>query len=169
MAEEIEFDPAQAIAVGTVGLPGQRAFYIRAQGPLRSLTMLVEKTQVQALAERAQSLLEDQDSGPDEEPKDLTEPVHPDWRAGQLGLGLDPDRGMALLVAQEAPDADDEEVDPETLATGRVWLRLPQLAAFSRRGLELVSAGRPLCPMCGLPMDPSGHLCPRKNGKSPVF
>jgi uncharacterized repeat protein (TIGR03847 family) len=169
MADEIELDPTEAIAVGAVGVPGQRAFYIRARGPYRTLTMLVEKTQVQALAERAQSLLEDQKPGPEEEPEDLTEPVHPDWRAGQLGLGLDPDRGLALLVAQEAPDAEDEEVDPDTLATARVWLRLPQLAGFSRRGLELVSAGRPLCAMCGLPMDPAGHLCPRKNGKSPVF
>jgi uncharacterized repeat protein (TIGR03847 family) len=169
MAEEIELDPTEAIAVGTVGAPGQRAFHIRARGPYRTLTMLVEKTQVQALAERAISLLEDQQPGPEEEPEDLTEPVQPDWRAGQLGLGLDPDRRMALLVAQEAPNVEDEDVDPETLATARLWLRLPQLAAFSRRGLELVNAGRPLCAMCGLPMDPAGHLCPRKNGKSPVF
>jgi uncharacterized repeat protein (TIGR03847 family) len=169
MAEEIELDPTEVIAVGAVGVPGQRAFYIRAQGPYRTLTMLVEKTQVQALAERAMSLLEDQELAPEEEPEDLAEPVQPDWRAGQLGLGLDPDRRMALLVAQEAPDTEDEDVDPETLATARMWLRLPQLAAFSRRGLELVNAGRPLCAMCGLPMDPAGHLCPRKNGKSPVF
>jgi uncharacterized repeat protein (TIGR03847 family) len=169
MAEEIELDPTQEIAVGTVGGPGHRAFYIQARGPYRSLTMLVEKTQVQALSERAVSLLEDQKAGPEEAPRDLTEPVQPDWRAGQLGLGLDPDRGMALLVAQEAPDPEDQEVDPETLATARLWLRLEQLAAFSRRGLELVTAGRPLCAMCGLPMDPAGHLCPRKNGKSPVF
>ncbi|MDQ6747636.1 MAG: DUF3090 family protein [Candidatus Dormibacteraeota bacterium] len=169
MADEIELDPTEEIAVGTVGPSGQRAFYIQARGRYRTLTMLVEKTQVQALAERAASLLDDQDTGPEEAPGDLVEPVEPDWRAGQLGLGLDPDRRMALLVAQEAPGAEDEDADPETLATARLWLRLPQLAAFSRRGLELVNAGRPLCAMCGLPIDPSGHLCPRKNGKSPVF
>lgn len=169
MADEIELDPTDQIAVGTVGPQGQRAFYIQARGAYRSLTMLVEKTQVQALAERAISLLEDEDAAPVEEPPDLIEPVHPDWRAGQLGLGLDPDRHLALLVAQEAPDPDDDDADPESLATARIWLRLPQLAAMSRRSLELASAGRPLCAMCGLPMDPAGHLCPRKNGKSPVF
>jgi uncharacterized repeat protein (TIGR03847 family) len=169
MADEIELDPTEEIAVGTVGPSGQRAFYIQARGRYRTLTMLVEKTQVQALAERAASLLEDEEAGPEEEPRDLVEPLQPDWRAGQLGLGLDPDRHLALLVAQEAPAPEDEDADPETLATARVWLRLPQLAAFSKRGMELVSAGRPLCAMCGLPIDPSGHLCPRKNGKSPVF
>jgi uncharacterized repeat protein (TIGR03847 family) len=169
MADEIELDPANRLAVGTVGEPGQRAFYIQAAGPYRDLTMLVEKTQVQALAERAVTLLEDEEAGPEEVAQDLVEPVQPDWRAGQLGLGFDPDRRMALLVAQEAPEGDDEDADPETLATARIWLRPAQLAAFARRGLELVNAGRPLCAMCGLPIDPSGHLCPRKNGKSPVF
>ena len=162
-------DPVDRIAVGTVGPTGQRAFYIQARGSYRDLTMLVEKVQVQALAERAQALLESEDAGPNEAPGDLVEPVQPDWRAGQLGLGFDTDRKMALMVAQEAPADDAEDVDPETLATARLWLRPAQLAAFARRGVELVNAGRPLCAMCGLPIDPEGHLCPRKNGKSPIF
>ena len=169
MPDEIELDPTDHIAVGTVGEPGQRAFYIQARDANRSLTMLVEKVQVQALAERAIAILEDEKAAPEETPEDLVEPVKPDWRAGQLGLGFDPDRKLALMVAQEAPDPEDEEVDPETLSTARLWLRPAQLAALGRRGLELVNAGRPLCALCGLPLDPAGHLCPRKNGKSPVF
>lgn len=169
MPDEIELDPTVHVAVGTVGEPGQRAFYIQARGANRSLTMLVEKVQVQALAERAIAILEDEKVGAEETPEDLVEPVEPDWRAGQLGLGFDPERKLALLVAQEAPDPEDEEVDPETLSTARLWLRPAQLAALGRRGLELVNAGRPLCALCGLPLDPAGHLCPRKNGKSPVF
>ena len=169
MPDEVELDPTDHIAVGTVGEPGNRAFYIQARGTYRQLTMLVEKVQVQALAERALAILEDETVGPEEEPEDLVEPVQPDWRAGQLGLGFDPDRKLALMVAQEAPDAEDEDTDPETLATARLWLRPAQLAALGKRGLELVNAGRPLCALCGLPLDPAGHLCPRKNGKSPVF
>jgi uncharacterized repeat protein (TIGR03847 family) len=169
MPEEIELDPTNRVAVGTVGEPGQRAFYIQAEGTYRTLTMLVEKVQVQALAERALAVLEEEEVGPEEAPEDLVEPVEADWRAGQLGLGFDPDRRLALLVAQEAPGAEDEDTDPDTLSTARLWLRPAQLAALGKRGLELVNAGRPLCALCGLPLDPSGHLCPRKNGKSPVF
>ncbi|GAC1335367.1 MAG: DUF3090 domain-containing protein [Candidatus Dormibacteria bacterium] len=169
MPEEIELDPTNRVAVGTVGEPGQRAFYIQARGNYRDLTMLVEKVQVQALAERALAILDDQHVLPEEDPEDLELPVEPDWRAGQLGLGFDPDRRLALLVAQEAPDPEDEEVDPDSLSTARLWLRPSQLAALGRRGLELVNQGRPLCALCGLPLDPAGHLCPRKNGKSPVF
>ncbi|HEV1998535.1 MAG TPA: DUF3090 family protein [Candidatus Dormibacteraeota bacterium] len=169
MPDEIELDPTDHIAVGTIGEPGQRAFYLQARSAYRELTMLVEKVQVQALAERAIAILEDEQVGPEETPEDLVEPVKADWRAGQLGLGFDPDRKLALMVAQEAPDPEDEEVDPESLSTARLWLRPAQLAALGRRGLELVNAGRPLCALCGLPLDPAGHLCPRKNGKSPVF
>ena len=29
---------------------------------------------------------------------------------------------------------------------------------------EVVAAGRPTCAMCGEPIDPEGHFCPRRNG-----
>lgn len=32
--------------------------------------------------------------------------------------------------------------------------------AFAKRTLEVVGAGRPICPLCGTPMDPDGHTCP---------
>jgi uncharacterized repeat protein (TIGR03847 family) len=167
VTEEVEIDPADTIAVGALGPPGQRAFYIQVRGGGRSLTMLVEKVQVQALAERTLELLDGLEAGPSEDPSGLQEPLSADWRAGELGLGLDPDRGLVVLVAREAPEADD--TPEETLSTARAWLRPAQMAAFAARGLELVAAGRPPCPLCGLPMDPEGHLCPRKNGKSPIF
>jgi uncharacterized repeat protein (TIGR03847 family) len=167
MAEEIEIDPAESIAVGTVGPAGQRAFYIQARSVYRTLTMLVEKVQVQALAERAVAMLEGQDLGPEEAPSELEEPVEADWRAGQLGLGLDEERKLLVLVAQQL--SEDEEADEDSVITARIWIRPQQARALATRGLELVTKGRPLCPVCGLPMDPEGHLCPRKNGKSPVF
>ncbi|HEY5033265.1 MAG TPA: DUF3090 family protein, partial [Actinomycetes bacterium] len=36
--------------------------------------------------------------------------------------------------------------------------------AFAQRAAAVVGAGRPPCPFCGLPLDPTGHLCPRQNG-----
>ena len=35
---------------------------------------------------------------------------------------------------------------------------------FVARAQALVSAGRPPCPFCLQPLDPSGHICPRANG-----
>jgi uncharacterized repeat protein (TIGR03847 family) len=39
-----------------------------------------------------------------------------------------------------------------------------QARAFARRCARVVSAGRPACPFCGQPLDPTGHICPRANG-----
>src|SRR5258708_40021645 len=103
MAPEIEFDPVETLAVGVVGEPGNRAFYIEARDGYRSLTMLVEKVQVQALAERAVELLQGEDVGPEESPAELGQPGAPGSRPRQLGLGLHPDR---QTLRQVAPDAD---------------------------------------------------------------
>jgi uncharacterized repeat protein (TIGR03847 family) len=46
----------------------------------------------------------------------------------------------------------------------RVHVSPTQAASFSKRCLSLANAGRIPCPFCGMPIDPSGHLCPRSNG-----
>ena len=71
-----------------------------------------------------------------------------------------------LLVAEELQP--DDEDDPEGLsledpATARFRLTRAQTAAFIERANELVTSGRPLCRLCGMPMDPEGHPCPRNN------
>jgi len=32
--------------------------------------------------------------------------------------------------------------------------------------IAVVQAGRPPCPMCGEPLEPTGHFCARRNGKA---
>jgi hypothetical protein len=51
----------------------------------------------------------------------------------------------------------------ETL-TGEFDLRLAAGRDLLRRLSQIVSAGRPPCPLCGLPLDAGGHVCPRQNG-----
>ena len=55
----------------------------------------------------------------------------------------------------------DEENGPPML---RVRLTGAQARAFAKRALDVVNAGRPPCPLCSLPLDPEGHVCPRQNG-----
>ena len=50
------------------------------------------------------------------------------------------------------------------MQTLRVVLDPPAARAFARRCGAVVSAGRPSCPFCGQPLDPTGHICPRANG-----
>ena len=55
------------------------------------------------------------------------------------------------------------EVD-EDLDVVRVQLEPPAALAFASGALAVVQAGRPPCPQCGAPLDPTGHFCPRRNG-----
>jgi uncharacterized repeat protein (TIGR03847 family) len=64
-----------------------------------------------------------------------------------------------LLAAFEAADDDDE--GPDTL---RVRLTADAARAFVNRAIDVVAAGRLPCPLCGQPLDPQGHICPRRNG-----
>lgn len=91
---------------------------------------------------------------------DLLEPVEASFRVGQLGIGVDEERDMIVLVAEEITD--DEAAEPGRKA--RFAANPGQMAALSRRAMAVVSAGRPVCELCGEPMEPEGHFCPRRNG-----
>jgi len=191
---EIEFDPVDTIAAGAIGEPGQRAFYIQAEKDGQVLSVLVEKQQVAMLAERVRILLDQVEAqfpgGPgDDVPVPLTpdagelrgDPV-PLFRAVAIGIGFDPSRQLVVLELHERPladededDEDDEDDEPEDLpppAAGdeeegylaRLYFTAAQARAMATRGSAAVERGRPPCPLCGGPLDPSGHVCPRLNG-----
>jgi uncharacterized repeat protein (TIGR03847 family) len=48
-------------------------------------------------------------------------------------------------------------------ATARFHVPRSLLAAFVAHGLHVTSAGRPPCELCGGPINPDGHICPRLN------
>jgi uncharacterized repeat protein (TIGR03847 family) len=69
--------------------------------------------------------------------------------------------GTAPDLADEAmADPTDEE---EEGYVARIYATRPQVRAMAAKGAEAVAAGRPLCPLCDMPMDPAGHRCPRWN------
>lgn len=187
--EVFRYDAPERFVAGTVGDPGQRTFFLQARQAGRLTSVAVEKVQVAVLAERVDELLDEvlRRSGgeatvPAVAPTDtadegpLDEPVQPVFRVGAMALAWDPDEQRVVIEAQAAdPDADDEQETTtlleEDLDEGppllRVRLTGAMARAFVQRAQTVVSAGRPSCPFCGLPIDPSGHLCPRMNGHNP--
>jgi uncharacterized repeat protein (TIGR03847 family) len=190
---EIEFDPVDSIAAGAVGEPGQRAFYIQAEKDGRVLSVLVEKQQVAMLAERVRLLLEQVETqfpgesevpaGPAAEAGEVQGDPVPLFRAVAIGIGFDPARRLMVLELHERPMADDEDDDEDdddesdeafddpALAgdeaegyLARLYFTAAQARAMASRGSAAVESGRPPCPLCGGPLDPSGHVCPRLNG-----
>lgn len=166
-----EVNPVRSITTGFIGQPGQRVFYLQAQGPADVVTVIVEKQQVEALATGIEQFLTELvEKFPDlpEATADyvpsamkLQVPVDPAFRVGQLGLGYDQDRDLLVLVAQEVVA---EGRDPEEANTARFFATRSQMRALGAYGQELVKQGRPTCGNCGQPMDPEGHFCPRSNG-----
>ena len=175
-----EFDPPDRFVAGTVGQPGERTFFLQATSGPRTVSIALEKVQVAALAEKLEELLDEvrRRQGSDstvppvappelEDVAPLSTPVEEEFRAGTLALAWDDDSDTVLVEAQSMEPEDGEAADETTEFTGdllRVRLSPGAARAFVKRALRVVAAGRPPCPLCGNPLDPSGHVCPRQNG-----
>ena len=186
MAASYDFESPDFFTTGTVGSPGRRVFYLQARQGGRVVTLKLEKEQVGALAEYLAKLLSDLPApGPLPTDMALLEPVAESWVVGSLGVAYDESADRILIVAEElTEEAEEEEGEeeereereepPETAgqepaespdtAKARFRLTRPQAAAFVERARTLVQAGRPVCRVCGLPIDPDGHPCPGTNG-----
>jgi len=160
-----ELDDVERITVGTVGPPGQRTFFLQARQADRLVTLKLEKSQVSALSGYLGELLRELPR-PGDLPEELAleEPAVAEWVIGTLGVSYDPSSDRLLLVAEQASPAEEEEAEA---AEARFVVTREQVAALAIRGTELVEAGRPACPLCGYPLDPEGHRCPRTNGHRP--
>jgi uncharacterized repeat protein (TIGR03847 family) len=181
VSESFDFREPTHFTAGAVGDPGRRVFYLQAADQSRLVSLKIEKQQVAALATFLQTVLEDLPT-PEGEPRapQLMEPAVPDWVVGQIAVGVDEATNRVVLVveelvaeADEDDDDEDDEDDDSVLesllddggegATLRVHVTLEQAAGFVRMADELMQRGRPSCRLCGQPMDPAGHACPRLN------
>lgn len=173
---QIEFTP-EIFTADYVGRPGQRTFYLQARGAAGSVSLLAEKQQVQALAEKLRELLvlvDDGDtitqSNAQRDPALVMEPEEPQGRVGTIGLAYEEEADRVLIVVQSAPPEQEEALESEATDDDafRFVLRRDQVRAFVLHSEAVVAEGRPLCQLCGLPMDPDGHACPASNGHRPT-
>jgi len=166
MNESFDLVDVDRLTVGTVGPVGQRVFFLQARAGGETVSVKMEKQQVSALAQYLGQVLADLPR-PGDLPDDIEpeEPVQPRWAVGVLGVTYDEATDRVVLVAQEAvPTAEEEDAEEESGAVLRITATREQVAAMAIRGTALVEAGRPACPLCGYPLDPAGHVCPRTNG-----
>ena len=176
------FDQPERFVAGTVGQPGERQFFLQARDGARVVSVGLEKQQVQVLAERVDGLLDEvvRRTGGEapvpaaaplgsEDLDPLDTPVTEEFRVGAMALGWNGDTELVIIEAHEIVEDEETEVpdleeDPDDgPACLRVRLSGAAARAFAKRALSVVSAGRPPCPFCNLPLEPSGHICPRAN------
>lgn len=172
----LEFPQPDRCIVGTVGEPGNRLFVIQVSQGNDLASVAVEKQQVQVLAKRIISIVEQlADLGQavilDTEPRDmgpLDAPLNIEFSVGAIGLAWDADRRMMQLefISSELGERDDDEGN----VLLQIWLSPERALEFARRGELIVARGRPSCPFCTQPINPGGHICPRANGfRGPLF
>ena len=186
------YDAPDRFVAGTVGQPGERTFFLQARQGNRITSVACEKQQVSVLAEHLDKVLDEvvrrsagginvppaSTKARDVDPLDA--PITEEFRVGTMTIAWDPtiDRIVIELFsnvdtdAEEAegepvPEAAAEEPDPDTISADEVFV-VKITASYARdfvaRAQALVAAGRPPCPFCLQPLDPSGHICPRANG-----
>jgi len=175
MSSSFAFDEPDHVTAGAIGPPGARVFYLQARQGGEVVSLRLEKQQVAALCEYLAGILADlavvtEPVAPEVE---LIEPVLPEWIVGALAVAYEEADDRILLVAEEfipEPDEDGEsDVETDdlsmelTAATARFRLTRAQVQAMVTHAGSVVAAGRPICQVCGRPMDPAGHFCPRNN------
>ena len=133
---------------------------------LESASLWIEKEQVAALALALRRLME--------QTKSTEEPVEPEavmggsfpempdveFRPIRLGIGHDERATSISIFAYGEDTAEDDDPTP----TFSCQISRGQARAFAQRAEEIVNAGRPVCVLCGVPIDETGHKCLRRNG-----
>jgi uncharacterized repeat protein (TIGR03847 family) len=167
-----DFDSPDRFVAGSVGQPGGRSFYLQARQGGALVSVGLEKTQMAALAGRISELLDAVEglagelsarAGHDDRP--LEEPTVELFRVGAMALAWDATARRVVIEAQPLTDdggfAEVSDQAPEGPDLLRVRVEPSHARDFVRRAASLVAAGRPTCPFCGQPLEPTGHFCPR--------
>ena len=171
-----EFAWPDRVVIGTVGVPGERTFYLQVRTGKQIVSIALEKQQSAQLAEKIDEILDQLitlEGNPFSVPtgtpielvdNDQLEAVEEQFRTGAMTLGWDPTTAQVVIEAYPIThvDDDDEPLDGNGVEVPEMLLvRMPvgTARAFAKRTREVVGAGRPACPLCGFPVDADGHVC----------
>jgi uncharacterized repeat protein (TIGR03847 family) len=162
-----EFTHVTSLRSEAIGEPGQRTFRILVEGPGGSAIIWLEKEQLFQLALAARQLLtilpeERESAGKPADEGESPPATHPEFRARSMVLGHDGASGRFVI---DARDEDSSEQDPPSV---RIWSERADIADFAEEALRICGEGRPICPLCGGPIDSTGHACPRSNGHQDI-
>ena len=158
----------------TFGEPGHRTFRLVLDAGEAHCSLWLEKEQLFQLGVYLQDAVEalpEEEKGRESQRQDQEwfgggEEV--DFKAGQMMINLDKPANAFYLLAYEREDPESETPESETPEQERLsvsfWISPTQAQSLSEEALQICAAGRPNCFLCGQPINPEGHVCPRSNG-----
>ncbi len=182
--EAYDFGQADLLDAEAIGKPGRRRFRLFARAQGRTAALWIEREQLQALADAIDQLLAQIAGGEvfrNLIPPQTTEvpgappdfPAHPDieFQIGELSLGYDERNNLLAvlatpleLVAEESGLRAQQSSEPGFAAR----FSRDQATTLSQHIQAILTAGRPRCNLCGAPLEPEPHACPRQNGHHPI-
>ena len=145
-----------------IGQPGQRRFRLMVKSAGESAALWMEKQQLQGIGEwLAEVIKKEDEANPgtpvDVEPEPFGAIYDIEVQVVQIGLGFDEDR---KLFAVQAFDVQSTAAEPAL----QCHVSLGQSRVLVRTIERVIAGGRPICPLCGSPIEPEGHMCPKSNG-----
>jgi uncharacterized repeat protein (TIGR03847 family) len=151
---------AHKLTASAIGEPGSRYFRILVEAIRGTAYLWLEKEQLLQLALAVQELLvlsssQEPASTEDTEASAL---IAIEFQVGQIALGQDRTSSNLFLTAYEANQSDTESPMVTFEATRE------EFSGLAEEAMEVYSAGRPRCPLCGSPSAPEPHTCIRTNG-----
>jgi uncharacterized repeat protein (TIGR03847 family) len=158
-----DLGPVDALDAVAIGAPGKRTFRIRAWKDEFTASLWLEKQQLLALSLALRQVMAQTGQNPQSTPlptQPFPEQPTVDMKLGRLALGRDEDSDRLILWAHQAGSSEDA---PPDFSCHFAW---EQALTFCERAEAVCAAGRPVCPLCGEPVDPEGHVCVRSNGHS---
>ncbi|MFM8898100.1 MAG: DUF3090 family protein [Actinomycetota bacterium] len=167
-------DTVDRFVLGTVGQPGERAFYLQARKAGQNFTFALEKGQAQALTERFVEILKDAratQGGSVKDSEPLETPIDSEFSLGVMSITWQFDSQLIRFEGQALTGEDSEVVfdeivsddSPDAPAIVRITLTPTQVRSFISRSMSVIKAGRQPCMFCGGPINIDGHICPRAN------
>jgi uncharacterized repeat protein (TIGR03847 family) len=160
-----DFGEVVSVDAEAIGQPGNRRFRLMVRSTGQTAAIWMEKQQLQGIGEWFEESVKklDEETGdnlPDVEPTPFGAIFDVEVQVLQVALGFQEDGGLFILQVFDDQSSVEEPAFYCRLTRG-------QCRVLSRKIASVVSAGRAICPLCGRPIEPEGHVCPRSNGHGP--
>ena len=162
------FGPLSHVKAEAIGEPGQRTFRLVLESGAASAYLWLEKEQLYQLAIYVQEIIVSIPESTRAREQEAPEPqwsggiTNLDFKVSKLAIGHNNSSNCFLILSH------DIEEPEEGTATLSFWLTLRQGEELAKDALKVCAAGRPRCFLCGQPINPEGHMCPRSNGHAPL-
>jgi uncharacterized repeat protein (TIGR03847 family) len=166
--KQVDLGPVLRIDAAALGAPGRRTFRLAATSRAGSAWLWLEKEELQVLGMTIEQLLgrlpldpalaQNQPPAPAAiAATEAGDRPELEFKVGRLSMGYDEDADLFVLLAHE------EEADPDGPPSLRCQVSRRQLRSLSEQITAICAAGRPRCPLCGVPLNGPKHPCPRLN------